>query len=103
MRFLGEQDGPVERDLTSQWRPILAERPEVRRAFLVQASYGEDQELHVVLALCTGGVSDLELVKSLRLPFAALLSNDCPLDVAFVNPTQEAQLSNVCAPFYEAV
>ena len=103
MCFLREQDGPVERNLTRQWRPILAERPDVRRAFLVQATYGEDQELHVVLALCTGGISDLEPVKSLRVPFAALFSNDCPLDVAFVNPTQEARLSKVCAPFYEAV
>jgi hypothetical protein len=102
VHFLGEQDGPVERDLKGRWHPILAARPAVKRAFLARALYAYDAQ-HVVLALCTGGVPDLELVEDLRAPYAALFSRDCPLDMAFVSPTQESQLAEVCAPFYVAV
>jgi hypothetical protein len=102
LRFLGEQDGPLERDLKSQWQPILAAHPSIRRAFLALAHYA-DQDQQVVLALCAGGQPDLELVKALRVPFAAIFSSDVPLDMAFVNTTQESQLAEVCAPFYVAV
>jgi hypothetical protein len=101
VHFLGAQDGPLERDIEEQWHPILAAYPAVRRAFLTQATYG-DRETHVVLALCTGGIPDLDLVTALRVPFAAIFAADCPLDMIFVNPHQETQVAGVCAPFYVA-
>ena len=101
--FLGEQDGPVERTVKARWLPILAARPEIRRAFLVRASYQGLKDVHVVLALSSSAGPDLSLIEALGLPYAAIFSRDCPLDMVFVNATQESQVERVCLPFYTAV
>jgi hypothetical protein len=103
VRFLSEQDGPVERDLKARWLPILSASPQVRRAFLLRASYEGQSGEHVVLALCCSGGSDSELLEALRVPYAAIFHRDCPLDIAFASPTQESQIEKVCPPFYTAV
>jgi hypothetical protein len=101
--FLGEQDGPVERTVKAQWLPILSARGEIRRAFLVRASYEGSKDVHVVLALCSNGGADLGLIEALRVPYAAIFHHDCPLDMVFANSTQESQIEKVCPPFYAAV
>ncbi len=101
--FLGEQDGPVERTLKGRWLPILSARPEIRRAFLVRASYDGSSDVHVLLALCSSGGSDPSLVEALRVPYAAIFHRDCPLDMVFITQAQESQVDAVCPPFYTAV
>jgi hypothetical protein len=101
--FLGEQDGPVERTIKAKWLPILSARAEIRRAFLVRASYEGSKDVHVVLALCSKGGSDLSLIEALRVPYAAVFHCDCPLDMVFANSAQESQIERVCPPFYTAV
>jgi hypothetical protein len=102
VELLGEQDGPIERALKTHWHPILLAHPSAKKAFLVRATY-LDHKQHVMLALCTGGVRDLELVRALRVPRAGTFTADCPLEIAFVKPAHESQLVAVCAPFYESV
>jgi hypothetical protein len=102
-RFIGEQDGPVERDLKSRWVPILAAAPQIRRAFLVRSVYDGQGGLHIVLALCTSGAPDQGLMQALRVPYAAKFHRDCPLDMMFATAAQEAQIEKVCPPFYTAV
>src|SRR5712671_1638644 len=94
--FLGEQDGPVERTLKARWLPILSASPTIRRAFLVRASYEAPNDIHVVLALCSTGGPDLTLIEALRVPYADIFSRDCPLDMVFVNATQESDIERVC-------
>jgi len=101
--FLGEQDGPVELTVKAGWLPILSTRPEIRRAFLVRASYEGSKDVHVVLALCSSGGPDLSLIEALRAPYAAIFHRDCPLDMMFANSAQESQIESVCPPFYTAV
>ena len=102
LRFLGEQEGPVERQVKAAWAPILAASPNVNRAFLLRALYA-DKTQHVVLALCAVGQPDVDLVRALRVPYAAIFSSDCPLDMAFVNAAQESEVEKVCSPFYVSV
>ena len=101
--FLGEQDGPVERTVKARWLPILSSRPEIRRAFLVRATYEGSSDVHVLLALCSSRGPDTSLVEALRVPYAAIFHRDCPLDIVFVSSTQESQIEAVCPPFYTAV
>jgi hypothetical protein len=101
--FLGEQDGPVERTIKAQWLPILSARAEIRRAFLVRASYEGSKDVHVVLALSSKSGPDLSLIEALRVPYAAVFHRDCPLDMVFANSAQESQIERVCPPFYTAV
>jgi len=98
--FIAEQDGSVERTLKARWLPILAAHPEIRRAFLVRATYEGQQNVHVVLALCSNGLGDVKLLESLRVPYAAVFSRNCPLDIPFVTSTQESEIEGVCPPFY---
>jgi hypothetical protein len=93
----------VEREVKARWLPILSANPQVRRAFLVRASYDGESSQHVVLALCSSAGSDSALVAALREPFAAIFHRDCPLDMAFANSAQESQIEKVCPPFYTAV
>jgi hypothetical protein len=102
-RFLGEQDGPVERDLKARWLPILSATPQVRRAFLVRASYDGQSTQNVVLALSYSGEPDSSLMEALRVPFAAVFNREAHLDMVFVSAAQEAQIERVCPPFYMAV
>jgi hypothetical protein len=103
VKFLGEQDGPVERTIKAQWSAILSARPEIRRAFLVRASYEGSNEMHVVLALCSRASADQTLLEALRVPYAAIFHRDCPLDMVFANASQESHIEKVCPPFYAAV
>jgi hypothetical protein len=102
VKFLGEQDGPVERTIKAQWSAILSTRPEIRRAFLVRASYDGSNDMHVVLALCSTASADSRLLEALRVPYAAIFHRDCPLDMVFADFTQESHIEKVCPPFYTA-
>jgi|SRR5712671_3114575 len=101
--FLGEQDGPVERTLKACWLPILSANPQIRRAFLVRASYEAPNDIHVVLALCSTGADDPRLVEALRVPYATIMGPDCPLDMMFAGSAQESEIEKVCPAFYAAV
>ena len=101
--YLGEQDGPVERTMKARWLPILSMRPEIRRAFLVKASYKGQSDVHVVLALSSTSAPDRRLIDELRVPHAALFSRDCALDMMFLKPAEESDVEKVCRPFYAAV
>lgn len=103
VKFLGEQDGPVERTIKEQWSAILSASPEIRRAFLVRASYEGSNEMHVVLALCSRAGADQTLLEALRVPYAAIFHRDCPLDMVFANASEESHIEKVCPPFYAAV
>ena len=103
VKFLSEQDGPVERTIKAQWSAILAARPEIRRAFLVRACYEGSNDMHVVLALCSKAAADLNLLEALRVPYAAIFHRDCPLDMVFANSTQESHIEKVCPPFYTSL
>jgi hypothetical protein len=101
LRFLCEQDGAAERQIKEQWLPILEGAPHIRRAFLVRAQYA-DQTEHVILALSSTDGSDAALMDALRIPYAAIFREDCPLDMAFINEAQQSHIERVCPPFYTA-
>jgi hypothetical protein len=102
LRFLAEQDGPVERDLKAQWLPILTAAPQIRRAFLVKCAYDQGDQ-HVVLVLCSTNAPDLGFLEAMRVPYARAFHRDCPLDMMFATATQESQIESVCPPFYTVV
>ena len=103
LRYVGEQHGPVESDLKSRWLPILRAAPQIRRAFLVRSVCDGQEFQHVILALCTDGAPDRELIEALRVPYADVFRRDCPLDMMFAGAAQESEIETVCPPFYTAV
>ena len=93
----------MEQTLKAHWLPILSARPQIRRAFLVKASYEGPDDIHVVLVLCSTRAADGGLVEELRVPYSAIFSRDCPLDMMFANSAQEAELEKLCRSFYASV
>jgi hypothetical protein len=102
IHFICEQDGSPERDLKAQWRPLLIASPEVRVAYLVRVTYGDDKTEHVLLALRSTGPLDADLAFSLRAPFADEFNRETSLDIAHVSADQESRIVQVCSPFYVA-
>ena len=100
VRFLGEQDGPPERQLKDALRPMLAGTKSVRSAYLTQVSYGSSTDRAV--ALCLVSPASQHLVQAVAAEFARLFGTSAHLDIMFLEPAQEAECKRVCPAFYEA-
>ena len=98
LRFIAEQDGPVEQEFKSRLEGVLRERRSVESAYLVQVSYAEKTPNSV--ALCLSAPPDSDLVRDLSKVFSALFSSKEHLDVLFLNDEKATEIARVCAPFY---
>jgi hypothetical protein len=103
IRFLGEQDGQVERDLKARWQPILAQSPSVQRAYLAIVSYDRAATYQPVLCMRHSGGDESALVELLSAPFRQMFNNSQALDIMFLSPEQEIELKKVCRLFYDSV
>ncbi|MDQ3005189.1 MAG: enhanced serine sensitivity protein SseB C-terminal domain-containing protein [Chloroflexota bacterium] len=99
--FLGEQDGPPEQQLKARWQSILATFPDVLRAYLAIASFGQSENYQVVLCIWSKTGDNPLLVNALTQPFHEMFNAATPLDIMFLNAATEADLKKVCRAFYE--
>ncbi|MGZ3323258.1 MAG: enhanced serine sensitivity protein SseB C-terminal domain-containing protein [Xanthobacteraceae bacterium] len=98
--FLGEQDGPAERRLKEALGVVLGLDRTVIRAYLARVLY-DGKTSGVMLALLTDDGEDSEkLVAQAGRTFAALFNTRSNLDVIFLSAEKDAEISQVCAPFY---
>jgi SseB protein C-terminal domain len=95
-RFLGEQDGPAERELKTLLAQELAVTPCARRAYLARVEHSGTT--HV--ALCVIGPQDANLVERVASRFASMFGSNEHLDIMFLDDHQELRLQTVCTPFY---
>ena len=101
VRPLGEQDGPVERDLKAHITPLLSAEATIKRAYLCRATYAPEPEVNVVLCLIAPQ-ENLELIQRVNRVFASIFASSEHLDVAFLTEAEEAEVGRVCRPFYVA-
>jgi hypothetical protein len=101
IRFLGEQDGQIEKEIKARWQPILATFPDVLRAYLAIASFDQAQNYQVVLCIRSKLGEDPRLVDAVAQPFREMFNAATPLDIMFLNVAQEAEVKKVCRAFYE--
>ena len=99
--FLGEQDGPSERDLKDQLSALFKSASKVESAYLAVVGYegGSDRSV----ALCLTGVTDEErpeIAKAVGRVFASIFNAREHLDIMFPNMTQQVRLGEVCRPFF---
>jgi hypothetical protein len=98
IQFAGEQDGPTERQLKANWIPILA----AERAYLARVAYDDPQGEHGALAIHSASGQDDRLETALGNCFVRTFRQDVYLDIIFISPAQEVELSLRCPPFYES-
>ena len=100
VQFCGEQDGPDERDLKNGLAPVLAQYPEIERAYLAKVRYGRENAELVTLCLATAA-SDLgQVAKAVSVVFSSLFNHTQSLDMLPVTSELEEALASVCRPFY---
>jgi len=104
IRFLGESSGPPEDQFNDKlldiYSEILQQYQEIKRAFLVRATYEDDDE---IMALCleSSGKDNMELVETLALIFTARHRDDI-LDIMYLRgPNNLQRVKSMCKPFYE--
>jgi len=103
MRFLGEQDGPPERELKTALIDFFRSNSSVHAAFLVRAAYGEAGTVNVVLCLRTQSGDDPKLAGRIGRVFASMFGSHEHLDILFLDDEREGAVRKVASPFYEAV
>src|SRR2546422_2345328 len=100
--FLGEQDGPPERDLKARLSEIFVRHGTVHTAFLAIVQYPDSSAHHIAVCMTTAAPEDPALVQEVGSIFRSLFGGHEHLDILFVNGPQEAQLAGVCKPFFPA-
>jgi len=103
LRFLGDQDGPPERELKSRLSELFRQANVVSRAFLARVLYGPNE---IAVALCirlrTDGAEE-NLAKEIAQIFSEMFGQHEHLDIVFLRSSQEADLLRVCRPFHTAM
>lgn len=100
IEFLGEQDGPPERQLKTLLIEGLRQHSTVRRAYLARLGFAPVTTPSVALCLASTAGEDRRLVEICSGIFSSLFNSETALDIVFVSPEQEADLARVCSPFY---
>jgi hypothetical protein len=100
LRFLGEQDGPPERELKLKLTRLFEPDERISRAYLAIADLGPGTSPAVILCLRTVMGPDRALINRILEQFAAQFRTSETLDILFIDSEQEAELAAVCKPFY---
>ena len=101
IRFVGEQDGPPERELKNRWAPILQRKSEVQRAYLARVLFDGRDSVDVVPAVRSTTGYDASLEQELgNVSASSEFSSKCHLDIVFLTPEQDAQIAAACTPFH---
>jgi hypothetical protein len=101
-RFVGEQDGPSERDLKASFDEFFRSAPMVERAYLARAEHGDGTGVHVTLAIKCSCGEDKFLVSKLAKIFATMFGSHEHLDINVRTGRPRAEMRVVCTPFYRA-
>lgn len=99
-KFIGEQDGPSERDLKARFVELFRQEPAIERGYLALAEHGDGSGVHVILAIKSSDGEDPSVIRKLMEIFGEMFSSQEHLDMIFIREDQEHQIRNVCAPFY---
>jgi len=98
--FIGEQDGPPERELKTELTALFGQLRLVTTAYLARVRYGDAGTVQV--ALCVRGQPGQNRMFAERVNriFGPMFGSHEHLDIIWVTPEEEPALRSVCRPFY---
>jgi hypothetical protein len=99
VRFLGEQDGPPERELKEKLAEFFRDST-VKSAYLAQVAYESGAAPEVALCIRSESGPDESLAKDVGSVFARMFGKGEHMDIVFLDEGQEAELSKVCRAFF---
>jgi len=100
LRFLGEQDGPPERELKCRLAQFFQSDESVTAAYLARVAY-RGESYAVALCLRSQLGADRALAEKVAKIFASMFGGHEHLDIIFLSETQQAELAIVCKPFFQ--
>jgi SseB protein C-terminal domain len=103
LHFIGEQDGPPERELKERLVGFFQRDQSVKAAYLARVSYDDPSHVSVVLGLRTQFGPDRGMAEKVGRIFALIFGSHEHLDILFLTTEQEAALVKVCAPFFRSI
>lgn len=101
LRFLGQQDGPPERELKCRLVQFFLSEETVNTAYLARVAYTAES-VSVALCLRARFGPDRGLAQEVGRIFASMFGSHEHLDIIFLSDMQEAELAIVCKPFFQA-
>jgi hypothetical protein len=96
--FLGEQDGPPERDLK---RELVRLFGDVGAAYLAMVQYASGEQSVALCLASTPQAAQADLAKQIFEAFQGMFGVSSHLDILFLRPDQEGQVEQVCKAFYK--
>jgi hypothetical protein len=102
INFIGEQDGPSERELKASLVELFRGEPTVERAYLARVDYDDETGVHVALCVKSSVGENYSLNPRVANIFAGGFGTHEHLDTLFLRDDQEQELRRVCIPFYRA-
>jgi len=99
--FLGEQDGPVERDLKVKLTELFLLEISISRVSLARVHYHDSPVDSVALCLRSDSPPERTLVDKIGKVFASLFNGREHLDILFLNEQQQVSVDKCCKPFFQ--
>ena len=102
IRFLGEQDGPVERELKSRLSELFAREDTIATAYLARVHYRDSPTDSIALCLRADVAQRDVVADKVGVVFASLFNEKEHLDIMFLEEEMESAVSECCRNFYAA-
>lgn len=102
IRFLGEQDGPPQREFKRRAVELLQETATIRRAYLARVAYDQSPRQHVALCIASDAAQELDAFLAVADLFAEMFPGHAELDQFLLDPEMESGARLTCRPFYTA-
>ena len=101
INFIGEQDGPPERELKAELTVLFAKLRLVTTAYLARITYGDAGTVQVALCVRAQPGQNRMFAERVGRIFGAMFGSHEHLDIIWLTPEQEPALTKVCRPFYQ--
>lgn len=103
VRFIAEQIGFPENEFKLELVQLFEGYPKRLRAYLAQVEYGDNKDFDVALCLRVEIDSDEKLAENVAAIFKGMFGENEHLDIIFLVAGQEAELREVCCPFFHSL
>jgi len=103
LKFVGEQDGPVEQILKIRLSQLFERQNKIWRAYLARARVDNSEGAGVILGLRAKGDPDKTMLEQIGSAFASIFSVTVHLDIVFLTEEQEGELAQVCRCFWDSM
>lgn len=99
IRFLGEQDGPTEREFKQRLAELFGHDRRIIAAYLARVAYSDTTPISVALCLYTATGEVTPLADAAAQVFSSMFGRHEHLDILFIDRQQSAALSKICSAF----